>query len=165
MAAAARSRGSRSTRWVGSSSVPSRSRSRSRRRRACRWFLIRKEPKGRGTNRWVEGARLVDGMRVMLVDDVITTGGSILVACERVRDEGAEVVVRDHTGRPRRQRDAFFAEVGVPYVALLTYADLAIAPLGAARSPRTGAARGELAAQDVASGLPRDTEESLERTC
>jgi len=30
----------------------------------CKWFLIRKEPKGRGTNRWVEGARRGDHGRL-----------------------------------------------------------------------------------------------------
>lgn len=38
--------------------------------------FIRKEPKGRGTNLWFEGARISSGTRVMLVDDVVTKGGS-----------------------------------------------------------------------------------------
>jgi orotate phosphoribosyltransferase len=96
----------------------------------CRWFLIRKEPKGRGTNRWSEGARLGPGTRVMLVDDVITTGGSIQLAYERVRAEGAEVVFAT-TLVDRGDRAApFFAEAGVAYRPLFTYRDLGIDPVG-----------------------------------
>src|SRR5271154_1521233 len=57
-----------------------------------RWFLVRKEPKGRGTNRWTEGARITPGLPVMIVDDVITRGESIKKACERVQGDGADVV-------------------------------------------------------------------------
>jgi orotate phosphoribosyltransferase len=94
-----------------------------------RWFLIRKEPKGRGTNRWAEGARIGPGSRVMLVDDVITTGGSIQLAYERVVGEGAEVVFAT-TLVDRGDRAAqFFDAVGVPYVPVLTYRDLGIEPV------------------------------------
>jgi len=96
----------------------------------CKWFLIRKEPKGRGTNLWVEGARLERGMRVMLVDDVVTTGGSIKDAYERVSEQGASVVFAttlvDRSGLAKE----FFARIGVPYVPMLTYTDLGIEPVG-----------------------------------
>ncbi len=96
----------------------------------CRWFLVRKEPKGRGTNRWAEGARIGPGSRVMLVDDVVTTGGSIQLAYERVRTLGA-VVVFATTLVDRGERAApFFAAAGVPYVPMLTYGDLGIEPVG-----------------------------------
>ena len=96
----------------------------------ARWFLIRKEPKGRGTNRFAEGARIGPGSRVMLVDDVITTGGSIQLAYERVRAEGAEVVFAT-TLVDRGDRAApFFEAVGVAYVPMLTYRDLGIEPVG-----------------------------------
>jgi orotate phosphoribosyltransferase len=52
-------------------------------------FIVRKEPKGHGTMSWIEGARhLKPGMRVVLVEDVITTGGSLLKAAEKVREAG-----------------------------------------------------------------------------
>ena len=52
-------------------------------------FIVRKEPKGHGTMNWIEGARhLKPGMRVVLVEDVITTGGSLIKASQRVVEAG-----------------------------------------------------------------------------
>lgn len=95
-----------------------------------RWFLIRKEAKGHGTKQVVEGARLSPGMRIMLVDDVVTTGGSIEFAYELVQREGGQVVFAT-TLVDRGDRCAqFFRAAGVPYTPLLTYRDLKIAPVG-----------------------------------
>ncbi len=56
-------------------------------------FIIRKEPKGHGTGQWLEGRKnLPPGSRVVIVEDVTTTGGSSLKAVERARSEGLEVV-------------------------------------------------------------------------
>ena len=55
-------------------------------------FLIRKEPKGHGTNRWVEGGKnLRKGMNVVILEDVVTTGGSSLKAIEATEKEGYNV--------------------------------------------------------------------------
>jgi orotate phosphoribosyltransferase len=55
-------------------------------------FIIRKEPKKHGTSQWVEGMKnLRPGMRVAIVEDVVTTGASTLRAIERA--EGAGLVV------------------------------------------------------------------------
>jgi len=96
----------------------------------CKWFLIRKEPKGRGTNRWVEGARITPGMRVVLVEDVVTTGGSIRDAYERVGIEGGNVVFATTLVDRGDEAAGFFEGVGVPYVAMVTYRDLGIEPVG-----------------------------------
>jgi len=55
-------------------------------------FIVRKEVKAHGTARAIEGPPLRDGMRVMLVDDTLTTGGTFLQAHERVRETGAVTV-------------------------------------------------------------------------
>ena len=56
-------------------------------------FIIRKEPKGHGTGQWLEGRKnLPPGSRVVIVEDVTTTGGSSMQAVERAREEGLEVV-------------------------------------------------------------------------
>lgn len=55
-------------------------------------FLVRKEPKGHGTAQWLEGGHLREGLPVVVVDDVITSGGSFLRATERARAAGLSVV-------------------------------------------------------------------------
>src|ERR1700759_3816578 len=55
------------------------------------WFSVRKEQKQRGREQWIEGTRLEPGTRVLLVDDVISTGGSTEIAFERVVAAGAVV--------------------------------------------------------------------------
>ncbi len=94
------------------------------------WFSVRKARKDRGHNQWVEGSRLRDAaMRVLLVDDVVSTGGSILQAYRHVTEDGGVVtgaipmVDRGETAAKR------FAEIGVPYLPLMTYADLGIEPI------------------------------------
>lgn len=47
-------------------------------------FLVRKEAKGHGTGKFIEGP-VQPGMHVVIVDDVVTTGGSSLQAIERFR--------------------------------------------------------------------------------
>jgi orotate phosphoribosyltransferase len=57
-----------------------------------RGFLIRKEPKGHGTNQWVEGGKnLEKGMNVVILEDVITTGGSSLKAIDVTEKAGYTV--------------------------------------------------------------------------
>src|SRR5438105_6094621 len=54
-------------------------------------FFVRKEPKSHGLSRRIEGAPLDPGDRCMLVEDVVTTGGSTIRALEALREEGHEV--------------------------------------------------------------------------
>ncbi len=56
-----------------------------------RAFLVRAEAKTHGTGRRIEGS-LERGCRVIVVDDVVTTGGSTLRAIEAVEQEGCRVV-------------------------------------------------------------------------
>ena len=54
-------------------------------------FIVRKERKPHGLQRWIEGPLLAEGERCLIVEDVVTTGGSTIEAIERVRSEGFEV--------------------------------------------------------------------------
>jgi orotate phosphoribosyltransferase len=95
-----------------------------------RWFVVRKEPKNRGTNKLVEGAAIEPGARVVLVDDVVTTGGSIQRAFAALDELGARVVAAVTIVDRGHVAGRFFAERGIPYFPLLTYADLGIEPVG-----------------------------------
>ncbi|MFQ5585816.1 MAG: orotate phosphoribosyltransferase [Thermodesulfobacteriota bacterium] len=56
-------------------------------------FIIRKEPKSHGIGAWLEGKKnLREGARVVVVEDVVTTGGSSIKAAKRAEEEGLEVV-------------------------------------------------------------------------
>ncbi len=55
-------------------------------------FFVRKEKKEHGLQRWVEGPLLEPGTKVLIVEDVVTTGGSTVKAIERCREEGLEIV-------------------------------------------------------------------------
>jgi orotate phosphoribosyltransferase len=83
------------------------------------------KPKEYGTARRFEGA-LLAGERVVLVEDVVTTGGAALAAVDVLREAGAEVlgalVVVD---REQGGREAF-AAAGVPLQALFTKSDLGL---------------------------------------
>jgi orotate phosphoribosyltransferase len=95
------------------------------------WFSVRKEQKQRGREQWVEGTRLQEGTRVLLVDDVISTGGSTALAFDRIAPLG--VVVTGVIPMVDRGDVAakLFAERNVPFVALVTYRDLGIEPIKA----------------------------------
>jgi orotate phosphoribosyltransferase len=54
-------------------------------------FFIRKETKAHGLQRRIEGPPLEPGERCLIVEDVVTTGGSTIQAIEAVRGEGYEV--------------------------------------------------------------------------
>jgi orotate phosphoribosyltransferase len=56
-----------------------------------RAFIVRKERKAHGLQRWIEGPELAPGERCLIVEDVVTTGGSTIEALERVRSEGLTV--------------------------------------------------------------------------
>jgi orotate phosphoribosyltransferase len=86
-------------------------------------FTVRKEAKAHGTGRLIEG-NLHEGSRVVVIEDVITSGGSALRAVEAVSAAGAEVlgvlavVDREQEGRARIE------EAGHGVIALFTASEL-----------------------------------------
>jgi orotate phosphoribosyltransferase len=95
----------------------------------CSWFSVRKEPKGHGRSAWVEGARLIEGDRVVIVEDVVSTGASLLKAVDRVRELGAEVVAATALLDRSPLVASRFAAAGVRWVPLLDWVDIDIEPL------------------------------------
>jgi orotate phosphoribosyltransferase len=89
-------------------------------------LIVRVEqPKEYGTSKQIEGA-LQAGEKVVVVEDVVTTGGAALSTIETLRKAGAEVlgvlvvVDREQGGA------AAFAAAGVPYQALFTKSELGL---------------------------------------
>jgi orotate phosphoribosyltransferase len=86
-------------------------------------FSVRKEPKGHGLRKWIEGCA-DPGTAVAVVDDVVTTGGSTVDAIERCRADGLRVgavvvlVDRQEGGGLDRVRQA--AGPGVQVTAIFT---------------------------------------------
>ncbi len=94
------------------------------------WFVVRKEPKGRGTDKLVEGASVGEGTRVLLVDDVVTTGGSIRKAYDVINALGATVVAAVTVVDRGDVAARFFQDQAVAYIPMITYRDLGIEPVG-----------------------------------
>ena len=92
-----------------------------------RAFIVRKERKEHGLQRWIEGPEPLPGERVMLVEDVVTTGGSTIEALTRVRSEGLVVAgVVSVLDRLAGGGEAIQAALGehARYVALSTIDDV-----------------------------------------
>lgn len=62
------------------------------RKRPLSGLLVRKEAKGHGTGQFVEGlANFSQGQSIAVLEDVVTTGGSLLKACQRIEASGLKV--------------------------------------------------------------------------
>jgi orotate phosphoribosyltransferase len=90
-------------------------------------YMVRKEPKGHGTNQYLEGP-VQPGMNAVIVEDVVTTGGSSLAAIERAQQFGLKIVgVLAVIDRMEGGPDAF-AQKGYWFSSLLDIRDFGIAP-------------------------------------
>ena len=104
------------------------------------WFSVRKQAKDRGTRQRVEGARLGPGRQVLLIEDVVTRGGSIADAMEAIQATGATVVAAVSFVDRAEFGAEIFRRHGIPYRALLTYKDLGIEAVGVGGGDAAGAA-------------------------
>ena len=89
-------------------------------------FFVRKEAKAHGLQRRIEGPPLEPGERCLIVEDVVTSGGSTVKAIEAVRAEGHEVcgvvAILDRLAGGAAAIE--HAAGGAPYVALATIDDI-----------------------------------------
>ena len=92
--------------------------------RLIRVFVVRKEPKQHGLKKLIEGA-VQPGDRALIVDDVVTSGGSTIEAIRRSREFGLEVT---HAvaiiDREEQNGRATIEAEGVSFAALCTLRDL-----------------------------------------
>ncbi|MBI1899837.1 MAG: orotate phosphoribosyltransferase [Planctomycetia bacterium] len=95
--------------------------------RALRGFMVRKESKGHGTNRFIEGP-VRPGDEVVILEDVVTTGGSSILAIERCREFG--LVVRGVICIIDRLQGGAeeFGKMGLSFQSLLSIRDFGIEP-------------------------------------
>ncbi len=92
-----------------------------------RGFMVRKEPKAHGTGKLVEGP-IASGASAVIVEDVITTGGSSILAIERCREVGLKVdhcicIVDRLAGGAEKM-----AAIGVQLHSLVTIRDMGLEP-------------------------------------
>ena len=88
-------------------------------------FFVRKETKAHGLQRRIEGPPLLAEDRCVVVEDVVTTGGSTLAAIEALHDAGHEISgVISVLDRLAGGGAAIEAAAGAPYVALTTIDDV-----------------------------------------
>ena len=98
--------------------------------RSLRGFMIRKSPKGRGGRKTnnppgIEGTSLEGGGDVVILEDVTTTGGSSLLAIERIHQNTECRVVGVISILDREEgAEGAFAAAGVPFESLLTRSDI-----------------------------------------
>jgi orotate phosphoribosyltransferase len=88
-------------------------------------FFVRKDRKAHGLQRWIEGPPLDEGESCLVVEDVVTTGGSTIQTIERMREEGLRVAgVVSVLDRLAGGEEAIVAAAEAPYVALSTIDDV-----------------------------------------
>jgi orotate phosphoribosyltransferase len=88
-------------------------------------FFVRKEAKAHGLQRRIEGPSLMPEDRCVVVEDVVTTGGSTLAAIQALHDAGREICgVISVLDRLAGAGAAIERAAGAPYVALTTIDDI-----------------------------------------
>jgi orotate phosphoribosyltransferase len=93
------------------------------------WFSVRKEAKDHGTRQSIEGPPLRAGTKVLLVDDVVTTGRSILKALEAVEPRSVEIAFATALVDRGESTAEEMARRGIRYRPVVTYKDLGIDPV------------------------------------
>jgi len=86
-------------------------------------LLVRKEPKGYGTGKQIEG-RFEAGERVTVIEDVVTTGGDSLRSVRVLRDSGLDVIHLVVVLDRGEGGEANIREAGIPYSPLFRAQDL-----------------------------------------
>jgi orotate phosphoribosyltransferase len=91
---------------------------------SLRGFFVRGERKEHGLQRWIEGA-VEPGERCLAVEDTVTTGGSVVNAIERIREQGLELAgTLCVVDRLAGAREAITEAGGGPFRALVTIDEL-----------------------------------------
>lgn len=87
-------------------------------------LIVRKEAKGHGTQAYIEGLSLPEGSRVVVLEDVVTTGQSAMKAVERLRDAGYQVDEVISLVDRQQGGAEFYQQQGLKFRAVYTIEDL-----------------------------------------
>jgi orotate phosphoribosyltransferase len=87
-------------------------------------LIVRKEAKGHGTQAYIEGPTLPSGAKVVVLEDVVTTGQSAMKAVERLRGAGYTVDLVISLVDRQQGGAEFYAAQGLAFEAVFTIADL-----------------------------------------
>jgi orotate phosphoribosyltransferase len=96
-----------------------------------KWSIVRDKIKDHGLQKLFVGADLGPGDKVILTDDVVNSGRSLLETAALIKGSGAEIIavvpLVDRSGVAAK----YFEALNIPYLPVLTYKDLGLPPLGA----------------------------------
>jgi orotate phosphoribosyltransferase len=91
-------------------------------------FFVRRERKEHGLQRWIEGPAIEPDERALVVEDVVTTGGSLITAIERLHEEGVKLAgalaVVDRLAGGAEAIERALGDPSLPYVSLFTIDDV-----------------------------------------
>jgi orotate phosphoribosyltransferase len=87
-------------------------------------LIVRKEAKGHGTKAYIEGPNLSVGAKVVVLEDVVTTGKSAMLAVERLRHVGYQVEEIISLVDRQAGGEAFYHSQGLKFKSIFTLAEI-----------------------------------------
>ncbi|MBW4539158.1 MAG: orotate phosphoribosyltransferase [Myxacorys chilensis ATA2-1-KO14] len=87
-------------------------------------LIVRKEAKGHGTQAYIEGPTLPEGSRVVVLEDVVTTGQSAMKAVERLHEAGYQVDQVISLVDRQQGGAEFYQQQGLKFQAVFTIEDM-----------------------------------------
>lgn len=87
-------------------------------------LIIRKEAKGHGTKAYIEGPNLEQGAKVVVLEDVVTTGKSAMLAVERLKKAGYQVNEIITIVDRQQGGEAFYQSQGLKFQSIFTLTEI-----------------------------------------
>ena len=91
--------------------------------RPLQGFFVRRVPKAHGTMKQIEGVSDIKGKKVVVVDDVTTTGKSAMKSIQALKDAGAEIVLVISILDRQEGAQKLYSDAGIPFQSLFTASD------------------------------------------
>ena len=94
-----------------------------------RWFIVRKEDDLEVGERRIEGTKIDENTSVLVVEDVVSTAGSMLKAMQYIDNSGAHIAAATTLIDRGDIASQIFEELGIPYFPMATYDELGLEPV------------------------------------